>query len=44
MHTYKKTEEVSLRGSAWCPDSIRPEAKRDSAESRSRAIDICAGY
>jgi len=34
---------VSLRGSAWCRDSIRPGAKRDSAGSRSRAIDICAG-
>jgi transposase len=32
-----------LHGSAWCRDSIRPGAKRDSAGSRSRAIDICAG-
>jgi transposase len=34
---------VSLRESAWCRDSIRPGAKRDSAASRSKAIDICAG-
>jgi hypothetical protein len=32
-----------LRGSAWCRDSIRPEAKRVSAGSQSRAIDTCAG-
>src|SRR5262245_33740924 len=34
---------VSLRGSAWCRDSIQPGAKRGSAGSQSRAIDICAG-
>jgi transposase len=34
---------VSLRGSAWCRDSIRPGAKSDLAGSRSKAIDICAG-
>jgi transposase len=34
---------VSLRGSAWCRDSIRPEVRRGSAGSQSRAIDICAG-
>jgi hypothetical protein len=31
-----------LRGSVWCPDSIRAGAKRDSAGSRSRAIDTYA--
>jgi transposase len=34
---------VSLRGSAWCPDSTRAGAKSGSAGSRSRAIDTCAG-
>ena len=34
---------VSRRGSAWCRDNIRPGAKRGSAGSQSRAIDICAG-
>ena len=28
---------------AWCRDNIRPGAKRGSAGSQSRAIDICAG-
>jgi transposase len=36
-------QSVWLRGSAWCPDSIRPGAKGDLAQSRSKAIDICAG-
>src|SRR5262244_3073318 len=34
---------VSLRGLAWCRDSIRLGAKRGSAGSQNRAIDICAG-
>jgi hypothetical protein len=40
---YSRRVAVLLRGSAWCPDSTRPGAKRDSAGFRSRVIDTCAG-
>jgi len=40
---HSRLAAASPPGSGWCPDSIRPAARRDSAGYQSRAIGICDG-